>query len=346
MTEADAGARGPGAAAIDRALAARYPGQVPSVFPTLIAWRDGGPDPLDRVVCYEAGDHWHYVGYGLSELEEKTSADPEQSGWGFEPTFRLARRGERAPAWPSVLLQEVARHVHRDRDVLAVGDILRVSGADLRFDAYLVADDPALDGVETPFGAVRFVQLVGVQPEELEAAEDWQCAAVLALLARLSPLLVSDPNRGSLLRDPALEREVRTGMTRDGSSRDFAEVTMLDFERDDDQLVLFLDDGGAGELVRLLRGRIPFGRGFVLRGPTAAAVFRPEGGGSKGPTGLGRACVVELAPEHALALAASLVGRPAVCRIDEMEGLTIRIARAADPPPAPSGAEMRRTRSR
>jgi len=34
--------------------------------------------------------HWHIVGYGMSELYAKETDDPEESGWGFELTFRVS----------------------------------------------------------------------------------------------------------------------------------------------------------------------------------------------------------------------------------------------------------------
>ena len=55
----------------------------------IVKWRFGGPDPLDGVDVYDAGDSWHLVSYGLSELYEKLSEDPNYSGYGFEFTMRL-----------------------------------------------------------------------------------------------------------------------------------------------------------------------------------------------------------------------------------------------------------------
>ena len=49
----------------------------------------GGPDPLDGISVYDAGDFWHFVSYGLSELYTKECEDPEYSGYGIELTFKL-----------------------------------------------------------------------------------------------------------------------------------------------------------------------------------------------------------------------------------------------------------------
>ena len=56
----------------------------------------GGNDPLDGISVYTAKEpieHWHFVTYGFSELYEKETGDPENSGFGFELTFRLVKGG-------------------------------------------------------------------------------------------------------------------------------------------------------------------------------------------------------------------------------------------------------------
>src|SRR5688500_9386346 len=78
-------------AAIDGALARIYGDAEPHHWGTLHKWVLGGPDPLDGISVYprdEPVPHWHYVSYGMTELYEKQSENPDESGWGFEFTFR------------------------------------------------------------------------------------------------------------------------------------------------------------------------------------------------------------------------------------------------------------------
>src|SRR3954447_25848966 len=81
---------------IDAALAKVYgPGEPPYHYGTLLSAALGGQDPLQGISVYQRErpvPHWHYATYGFSELYEKESDDPEYSGFGFELTFRLARR--------------------------------------------------------------------------------------------------------------------------------------------------------------------------------------------------------------------------------------------------------------
>ncbi|CAH0435449.1 MULTISPECIES: suppressor of fused domain protein [Clostridium] len=52
------------------------------------AW---GIRPLDGISIYDAGEYYHFVTYGLSELYEKECEDKEYSGYGFEFTLKLKK---------------------------------------------------------------------------------------------------------------------------------------------------------------------------------------------------------------------------------------------------------------
>ena len=80
--------------AITEAFEKLYPGQDdPIHLAALIPWQLGGNDPLQGISVYDGGDYFHFVSYGLSELYEKESEDPEWSGYGFEFTLKLKKAG-------------------------------------------------------------------------------------------------------------------------------------------------------------------------------------------------------------------------------------------------------------
>lgn len=54
-----------------------------------------------------------------------------------------------------------------------------------RIQHMLMTDDPQLGVVNTPFGSVHFVQIVGVCKEELQAAQRWNGPGVIDILRRL-----------------------------------------------------------------------------------------------------------------------------------------------------------------
>ena len=165
-------------------------------------------DNLQGCSAYDAGSHWHYVTYGLSELYGKhPDADPDVSGWGFELTMRVPRGSEQeAPGWPFAMLNELAKHVNGQAAPVAEGhrvDMLRavtghpdVPGApDTALEVYAVALDPELGRIDTPNGSLAFLQVVGVTPEEKERMVASSTAAVLEELRLQDPLLMTDPGR-------------------------------------------------------------------------------------------------------------------------------------------------------
>jgi hypothetical protein len=205
----------PGWQAIDAALERLYGDQEPLHMGTLVRWSSGGPDPLDGMSAYLHPDgHWHYVGFGLTELYEKVSDQPDISGWGFELTLRLEHTGSeppqrwcftspppeeaQPPRWPFLFLQRLARYVFEQSAIVEVDDYLTGAPRDaIGLAGFLSVEDPELGSIETPHGAVRFLQLVGVDAAQLERARASADATreVLAELRAASPLLVTRARR-------------------------------------------------------------------------------------------------------------------------------------------------------
>ena len=209
----------PGWAAIDRALSRRYPGQLPHQFASKTAYELESQSPLPAIAAYEGEGppHWHFVTYGLSELFEKTSPDPDLSGFGFELTLRTPRSAGEAhpPAWPLRFLQALGGHVLATGAPLDTGHRVDLGGplapghgALLR--ALALVPDPTLGKIDAPFGSLLFLQVVGLSAAELEGMRRLAPEKVVMLLAELDPLGLTDPTRGCWTTDerkaPALRR--------------------------------------------------------------------------------------------------------------------------------------------
>lgn len=195
----------PGWDAIDRACEALYPGQEPRHV--------GFPPPppmstnLNGCSAYDAGDHWHYVTYGLSALfEPEPDDDPRWSGAGMELTLRVAKAdgAQGAPVWPFLVLNNLGRYARGT--LVSPGDRIDVGGPvtghpgvegapETGLTAYAAALDAHLGTIDTPHGQVEFVQLVGVTAAELGAMIASTTPAVLDGLREDNPLLVTDPAR-------------------------------------------------------------------------------------------------------------------------------------------------------
>ncbi|KAG8135691.1 hypothetical protein E2320_008697, partial [Naja naja] len=88
----------------------------------------------------------------------------------------------------------------------------------------LLTEDPQMQPVQTPFGIVTFLQIVGVCTEELHAAQQWNGQGILELLRTVpvagGPWLITDMRRGETIFeiDPHLQDRVDKGIETDGSN--------------------------------------------------------------------------------------------------------------------------------
>ncbi|MBO0867512.1 MAG: suppressor of fused domain protein [Micromonosporaceae bacterium] len=280
MADAEDGA--PGWEAIDRALQQLYPGVVPKHYGTLVKWSLGGPDPLDGISVYRRDDHWHFVSYGMSELYAKESDDPEESGWGFELTLRLARPQPQSepPVWALALLQNLARYVFDSGNSFAAGHHVDLNGPisltepQTAIRAVVFTEDPELPLIDTPHGRLRFLQLVGITLEEYAAIERWDAAQLLQVLATHLPLFVTDLARADLTAEPSVAAAIAEGVRRDGSSTGSLFVQESGWQTGTGTTLTFGAKAAEG-IARVLPARLSFGRGLLIDGPDRSIELLP-----------------------------------------------------------------------
>lgn len=208
---------GPGWAAIDAAMHTLYPGQEPQHWAPKDKLPSVGPG-MDGLSAYDAGDHWHFVTYGLTELYSKEptkprrkgllrrrenppepgTAEADDSGFGFEFTLRVPHGlGEEPPAWALTLLESLVDTVFGGL-FLAPGHTLDPGGPitgepTTRLTALLFVKDTELRPLDTANGFVGFLQVVGITSEELAAIKEDRSYA--DRLRDGNPLLLTDPTR-------------------------------------------------------------------------------------------------------------------------------------------------------
>jgi hypothetical protein len=165
--------------AIEDAFEAVYPGQDdPRHYGTLISWRFGGNDPLDGISIYDGGDYWHFVTFGLSELYEKETDDPEYSGYGMEFTLKL-KKGcyqdeESELRGICGILQTIARITFTSGELFNPFEYLytgQTAGMDVcqqsKITGFITVPDTNVSGIVTPNGKVDFVEFIGATDAEL-----------------------------------------------------------------------------------------------------------------------------------------------------------------------------------
>lgn len=221
-----------------------YPDQVnPLQVTALLKYWLGGPDPLDYISMYanpgipqdNIPPHWHYISFGLSDLHgdgrvHGVSGADGISGFGFELTFRLKREpGDTAPpTWPATLMQSLAKYVFQSGNNLCSGDHVSwhcaLDNSESRIQHMLMTSDVQLETVQTPFGTVEFVQIIGVCADELRAAQKWNGSGVLNMLTQLpnsgGTWHITDMRRGESIFDVDVtaHEELERGFEAEGSN--------------------------------------------------------------------------------------------------------------------------------
>jgi suppressor of fused-like protein len=273
----------PGWHAIDTALGGLYGDATPQHYAAVPHYALGGQDPLDGI-SYYANDnpsHWHAVTYGLSELYESDDPGAEVSGWGFELTFRLERdpSEEKPPGWSWNFLQNLARYVFKSRHLFGVHHQMDLRGPiDHGQPTPIVAiafeHDPRLPAINTPNGRLEFLQVVGITADESHAIEAWNAKGILDLMRQRDPLLLTRLQRPSFLEDPSFAEAVDAGRQREGSSQWGLFVSVLDWSIGEEAEVV-LGASVVDSLLRMIPGRLPFGREVTLAGSTKSVRLRP-----------------------------------------------------------------------
>jgi hypothetical protein len=171
----------PGWAAIDRVMVELHGTQEPVHWLLDPTMGVGGPR-LEGLSAYRAGDHWHFVTIGLTEIWTKQTSDPLVSGLGYEFTMRVPRstgsrwrRGQpdQPPEWAARFMQrlgDVTLEGTRFRPGQTLDPGGRITGdTPSRLIAAAFVEDPTLPVIGTPNGVVSFVQVFGITGYELGA---------------------------------------------------------------------------------------------------------------------------------------------------------------------------------
>ncbi len=327
--------------AIDKEFVKLYGDQEPKHYGTLISYALGGPDPLDGISAYktdEPAPHWHFVTFGFSELYDKESDHPEESGYGFELTFRLDRGAEEEepPAWAINLLQNMGRYVFNSGNIFRSGDYMDANGpiclgSDTRLTALAFIQDPELPAIDTPNGRVEFIQMVGITRDELEAMQTWNTLGMLSACLPYMPHYITNLSRDSLLKVEAVSEAAEKGMREDGSNTGFLFVDQLAWEPgkkgwlNKTPAALTLGAKQAGIIGKLLQGRILKGKDLTLVGPEVRVIFKA---GEKPECVAGDGEVRIILDEKAAGeLSRGLMPKESVLEIPSLQGTVIRIVK-------------------
>lgn len=170
-----------GALSIENRLKQVYGNLEPRFYSPQVMSFQGGEEPIDGVAVFDVNGYHHLVSYGMSHLYySEESAGAEFSKWGFEFSFRVKPVKEdegEDPFWVIQLMNNLGRFVNETKvwfeeyQFLPLGGPIRAeSDTDIVGIAFIKDDD--LDEIDTPHGKVIFLQIVGLNSEQLKRLEN------------------------------------------------------------------------------------------------------------------------------------------------------------------------------
>lgn len=198
--------------AIDEALSKLYPITELRHYPPLcgLHYMAGGTDPIDGASIYDSRSqvfHRHIISFGMSELyydEEK--AGQEFSKWGFEFTFRILpfEEDQKDPLWAVHVMNNLARYVFSSGNWFDEYHFVPANGpiranTNTAITGLVFVKDPELGMIETPHGAVKFLQMVGITQSEVDRLgsnpSTLDVEQLVNELRKTNPLLITDLTR-------------------------------------------------------------------------------------------------------------------------------------------------------
>ncbi len=154
-----------------------------------IQWEAGGTEPLEQISIHKEKDYFHFITYGLTELHDKESKDQTKSGFGVELTLKL-KTGEYKDQSEerkellniALLLQNFAKYIIQESSIVKpCEDTYLVKGSSSKKNigidiagtsnivAFITVPDKDLQSLDTPYGRVDFITLIGITKKELQA---------------------------------------------------------------------------------------------------------------------------------------------------------------------------------
>jgi hypothetical protein len=180
-----------GWAFIEGLFAELYPAQIPKHAAPAIAPQHDlrlGRASVEGTHVYDAGQAWHYVTLGLTELYDQSDASVGPNGIRCELSMRVAKNdAAEPPLWPVAFLGKIASHISQGA-VLAHGISFRTgpiagapAGAGLEGAVALL--DPGIEPRPGPFGKVGLILLVGLTGRQLDEIKQAGSAKLIGEIA-------------------------------------------------------------------------------------------------------------------------------------------------------------------
>ena len=191
-----------GWAFIESLFAELYPGQTPRHAAPAVAPQHDlriGRASVEGTHVYDAGNAWHYVTLGLTELYDQSDASAGPNGIRCELSMRVAKHdATEPPLWPVAFLGKIASHVSQGA-VMAQGVSFRTgpipgSPPEAGLEGAVALLDPSIEPRPGPFGKVGVILLVGLTGRQLDEIKQGGSAKLIAAVAAEPAKQITSPS--------------------------------------------------------------------------------------------------------------------------------------------------------
>lgn len=215
--------------------------------------------------------HWHLLTEGLgskgSELSLRVQKEKDELG---------------APAWAIALLGTLIARAHAGQLSADTNQVMVLAqgvapGTDSELYGVVFTADPEAPAIVTAHDSVPVLLAVPVTRDEARAVREWSPTALVEVLAKVDPLLITLLDRPSLLQSPRARMLIEQRMDKEGSSLSTMTATTSQVSKTGELTTWRLSVDGVDTLCSLLKGRIGHQRPFsVVSGASRVEVVNGD----------------------------------------------------------------------
>ena len=215
--------------------------------------------------------HWHLLTEGLGQR-------------GYELSVRVQREKEEfaPPAWAVNLLSTLiarakAGQLSADTNQVMVLAQGVAPGTDSELFGVVFTADPEAPGLVTAHDHLPILLAVPVTRDEARAVREWSPPALVEVLGKVDPLLITLLDRPSLLQSPRARILIEQRMEKEGSSLSTMTASTSQASKTGEVVTWRLSVDGVDTLCSLLKGRIAHQRPFsVVSGASRVEVVNGD----------------------------------------------------------------------
>lgn len=203
---------------------------------------------------------------------------------GYELSLRVQKEKDEVatPAWAVALLATLITRAHEGQLSADTNQVMVLAngvapGTDSELFGVVFTPDPEAPAISTPHDTVPVLLAVPVTRDEARAVREWSPTALVEVLAKVDPLLITLLDRASLLQSPRARVLIEQRMDKEGSSLSTMTATTSHVSKTGEVVTWKLSVDGVDTLCSLLKGRIGHQRSFsVVSGASRVEVVNGD----------------------------------------------------------------------